>query len=110
MRYASYRASITINRPDNTTSHDGDLYISYWGGAVVGDLRADLLDPNLPDRLNRFARKAHRWFEDAWYRAGINETRFPIARFAIQLFNEPGQQGQMVAEIDVLSGTWERTA
>lgn len=109
MNIASYRAKLSIERPEHVSPDEGQQYIGYWGGVVVSDLRADLLDPNLPDRLPQFAAKAHLWFTRAWDSANTHERRFPITQFVVELFDERGQQGRMVAEVDVLTGAYRET-
>lgn len=104
----SYQSLVAIDRPDDASGSDGAEYIDYWTNAIVSDLMADLNNLRgdvIGARTPIVAAKAQRWFRDAW--TGGHECRYPITAFALRIFSQPGQQGRILAEIDVLTGKYE---
>jgi hypothetical protein len=106
MSIRSYRTAIGIERPAHISAAEGATYVDQWAHAMLSDLWSSINGIAEGGDLNQLTAKARLWFADAWPRAGARERRFPINLVRIQFFDLTDQQGDMVAEVDVLAGTF----
>jgi hypothetical protein len=108
MMLGSYQSFVGIDRPEGVSEREGSEVIAFWANAILADLCNDL-NAMTPDvavaRAPAVARKARRWFDQAWRYSGPRERQFPITTFLLRVYEEPQQQGRTLVEIDVLTGT-----
>jgi hypothetical protein len=99
-----------VARTADATDDERAVAINYWGNAIMSDLtkywnatRVGRLHSTVP----ALAAAAHRWFRDAWPRVrGTELGRFPVAVFTMEVFPQPGYRGELLAEVDVLTGRY----
>ena len=109
----SIQAIVRIRRDVRASEADGAEFIGYWTDAILSDLSAQW-NAATPDRIHDamppLARAARRWFKRAWREArGTPRTRHEIVSFDLRVWSQPDQRGHVLAEADVLTGTYHVT-
>lgn len=104
----SYEVEVVI-RPASRMAEVNEREIAtLWASALISDLFSTLNSTRpVATRAPAIARKARTWIKDALERRlGAEYGKFDLDKVHIYLFSLPGLQGDILAKIEPLEGTY----